>query len=76
MRDVSYSKNQIEYTATNQLGTEYLRLAFIPKGIIVNGVRLELLKNLDNSGYTLKSLGDGDYALTIKRAKAGKIIIE
>lgn len=76
LRDVSYSKNQIEYTATNQLGTEYLRLAFIPKGIIVNGVRLELLKNLDNSGYTLKSLGDGDYALTIKRAKAGKIIIE
>jgi hypothetical protein len=76
LKDVSYTQNQIEYTATNQSGTEFLRLAFIPEVITINGVKLELLKNLNNSGYTLKPLGNGDYALMIKHAKAGKIIIK
>jgi hypothetical protein len=76
LKDVSYTKNQVEYTATNQSGTEYLRLAFIPKAITENGIRLELMKNQDNSGYTVKSLGNGDCALTINRGKSGKILIK
>ncbi len=76
LKNVSYLKNRIEYTASGNNGIEYLRVAFSPKTITENGVRLKLYKNPENSGYSLRNLGDGDYALTIQRAQAGKIIIE
>lgn len=76
LKNVLYAKQRIEYSATNVDGEEYLRIAFKPKTITINGDKIDLRKNLDKTGYTLRNLGSSDYALTIKHAKAGVVIIE
>lgn len=75
VRDVLYSKNQVAYTATAENGTEYLRLAFKPDRIIINGELISLGEVLNPDTYLLRSLGDGDFALTIRHKKAGEVII-
>lgn len=74
LKNVSYAAHTIQYTATDETGTEFLRLSFRPRKISLNGkpVALQNKKN----GYTIKSLGNGDYAVTISRKDAGRIIIE
>ena len=74
-RNVIYSDSRVSYTATQQNGTEYLRIAFLPVSITVDDVKLQegILNNVQ--GYTLKDLGSGDYALIIKRKKPGEVII-
>ena len=75
LKNVSYGDRTVSYTATNSAGTEFLRLAFEPSTITVNGVRLSLGADLSREGYTLKNLRNADYSVTIKRTKAGKVII-
>jgi hypothetical protein len=75
LKNVSYATNQVRYTATNNIGPEYLRLAFKPTVITVNGSKLPLLTNLDKEGYTLKNLGNGDYAVTIRHKAGFKVTI-
>lgn len=76
LKDVAYKANKIGYTATSNNGSEYFRLAFKPSSITMNGAKLSLLTHLDKEGYSLKNLGRGDYAVIIKRAKEGKVVIE
>ncbi len=75
LKNVIYADKKVSYSATINTGTEFLRLAFKPAGITVNGVKIPLLTNLSTEGYSLKNFGNGDYAVTIKRIKAGKVII-
>ncbi len=70
LKNVRYATGKVQYTATDKSGTEFLRLSFKPARILLNGKRMAL------SGYSIRSLGDGDYALTIRREKAGQIIVE
>ena len=76
LTDVQYDTNKVQYMAANTIGIEYLRLTFKPKNITQNGTKLKLRENLDNDGYTLTYLGNGDYAVNIKRSDKGKINIE
>lgn len=75
LKNVSYAGGKVQYTATNKIGTEYLRLAFNPTRITVNGATISLSSDMSKEGYTLKDLGNGDYAVNIKRKKAGVVII-
>jgi hypothetical protein len=75
LRTVSYSTGRVQYTPTNSAGIEYLRLAFIPTDITVNGVSLPLRFDLNTAGYTLRDLGNGDYAVNIRRASDGTVIV-
>lgn len=74
LKKVVYEPGKIKYTATDEMGTEFLRLSFKPKKILLNGKRLSLQK--ENPGYVIRSLGGSDYAVRVKRTKAGQIIIE
>ena len=74
LKNVRYTANNVQYTATDEIGTEFLRLAFKPTKILLNGKRLSLQKH--EQGYSTRSLGNGDYALTINRKKSGLIVIE
>ena len=76
LTDVQYDNNRVQYVATNHARTDYLRLTFKPVKITENNAKLKLRENLDREGYTLRSLGNGDYALNVKRLGKGKIIIE
>lgn len=70
LKNVGYETSKVRYTATDEHGSEYLRLSFKPKRILLNG------KRLAPSGYSVKSLGAGDYAVTVRREKSGQIIVE
>jgi hypothetical protein len=76
LKDVNYQRGKIQYTPTDRAGTEYLRLAFQPTAITVNGVKLSLRPDLKSEGYTVKNLGNGDSALKIKRTKTGQVVVQ
>lgn len=76
LKEVSYAARKIQYTPTEAPGTEYLRLSFQPARITVNGAKLSLQPNLNSEGYTVRNLGKGDYALNIRRMKAGTVVIQ
>lgn len=75
LKDVSYTAKGIRYTPTDGAGTEYLRLAFRPTRITVNGVKLPLGSDLNGEGFTVRGLGKGDCAVKIRRMHAGEVFI-
>jgi hypothetical protein len=76
LKDVVYAGKQVQYTSTQVPGTEYLRLAFRPSSITLNGAKLTLHPDLSSEGYTERELGQGDFALNVKRVRPGRIIIQ
>jgi hypothetical protein len=75
LKDVSYTAGKLRYTPTEGIGTEYLRLAFPPTAVTVDGVKLTLRPDLKVEGYTVRNLGDGDYAVAIRRMRTGKVLV-
>ena len=75
LKDVSYAATQVQYTATQGPGTEYLRLAFHASSVTLNGFKLSLRPDLSSEGYTERDLGHGDYALNIRRVRPGSVVI-
>jgi hypothetical protein len=76
LKNILYNKQNIQYIATKDNDVEYLRLSFKPNTITVNGTKLPLLTKSGDEGYALRSLGNGDYALSIKRKYAGRIVVQ
>ena len=76
IKAVAYSARRLEYEPADAVGVEYLRLSFQPKQIVASGTTLSKRAQLDAEGYTLGDLGKGDYALTIRRAHAGKVVVQ
>jgi len=76
IKAVAYSAGSLEYEPADAVGVEYLRVAFPPKKISASGTALSKRAQLDAEGYTLRDLGKGDYALTIRRAHAGKVVVQ
>lgn len=75
LKNVSYQSQKVEYTPAEKRGTEYLRLSFKPTKVTINGNKISLDTHLKDEGYTVKNLENGDYAVTINRLKAGKVIV-
>ena len=76
IKAVAYSAGRLEYEPADAIGVEYLRVSFQPKTISAAGTALSKRAPLDAEGYTLRDLGEGDYALTIRRAHAGKVVVQ
>jgi hypothetical protein len=76
LKNVSYGDKKVEYYATVNSGVEYLRLAFRPAEITLNGVRLSQRTDPDRQGYTLRDLGNGDFAVNIRRMQWGNVNIK
>lgn len=75
LKEVAYRDKKVEYSATKANGVEYLRVAFRPSAITLNGTSISPHPGATDGGYVLKDLGNGDYGVTIKRKKAGKVIV-
>jgi hypothetical protein len=75
LKHVSYKRRQIQYTATGNQGVEFLRITFKPAAVTLEGKKIPLRTDLAKEGYTLRDLGKGDYALTIKRGSAGSVAV-
>jgi hypothetical protein len=76
LKEVEYGSDRVAYTATKTRDTEYLRLAFRPGTITLNGKPLPVPAGDEGEAVSLRSLGKGDYALTIRRSQAGRVVIE
>lgn len=76
LKNVKYTDVNIEYDATDPEGEEYLRLAFKPNTIRVNGKKIKPGKDHEKTAYSSRELGNGDFALTIYHRHAGRIIIQ
>ena len=76
IKAVAYSARRLEYEATDRAGVEYLRLSFQPKQIVASGTALPKRAQLNAEGYTLRDLGNGDYAVAIRRAHAGNVVVQ
>jgi hypothetical protein len=75
LKDVSYTKGSVSYYATVSDGIEYLKLAFKPGQIIVNGNEITEDASLKPDTYKLEELDNGDYTLTIRHKANGKVSI-
>ncbi len=76
LKNVVYHPEKVQYTPAEEKGTEFLRLAFKPAMITVNGRKISLRSDTDTEGYMLKVLGNGDYAVTIERSGGGSVVIK
>jgi hypothetical protein len=75
LKSVKYAEKQVMYTAAAENGVEYIRLSFRPERVTVNGKEIPVSRDLTPDAFLLKSLGRGDYALTIKHSKPCDVLI-
>ncbi|MEP7259264.1 MAG: hypothetical protein ABI687_12765, partial [Flavitalea sp.] len=75
LNKVSYQPRKVQYHSVAATGEEYLRLSFKPSKITLNGKAILLRTDILRQGYTLKELGQGDFAVVIKRMNSGNISI-
>ncbi|BBE16171.1 hypothetical protein AQPE_0308 [Aquipluma nitroreducens] len=75
LKDIQYTENQVKYFALDRNEIVYLRLAFKPSQITVNGSAISASQELKPGSFKLKDLGQGDYALTIWQKDAGKVLV-
>jgi hypothetical protein len=76
LREVVYGKNKISYISTEPDGVEFLRLSFKPSVVKLNGKTISQASLPGKEVFIIKPLGDGDYAMTIRRFSAGPVSIE
>jgi hypothetical protein len=75
IREVSYKKNRLQYDAAGGSGIDYLRLSFLPKQVGLENAKLVKSEACEANCYRVKALSEGDYALTIRRDRSGKVVI-
>jgi hypothetical protein len=75
LRNVHYSASTVAYNATKDDGIEYLRLAYKPMKVTLNGQALPGSESPEVNSYKLKDLGGGDYSVIIRREKAGNVFV-
>jgi hypothetical protein len=75
LRDVHYATNEVKYYTTADNGTEYLRLAFNPARVSLNGKMIAASHELKPDSYIIRDLGNGDYAITILHKNEGYLLI-
>ena len=76
IKTVAYAPKRVEYTPAEPEGTEYLRLSFHPRTITAGGKALSRRNGLNSEGYSVRELGNGDCAVTIRRQRPGTVIVE
>jgi len=72
---VQYRTGLVQYSTTDEDGTESLALTFQPASITINGKQMARRPDLTREGYTVKTLENGDYAVQVRRTHIGRIQI-
>jgi hypothetical protein len=76
LKNVEYGNKKVIYTATKNIDTEYLRLAFKPSAVTLNGKKIPLSEDLTKEGFSLRKLENGDFAVKVRHNNAGKVVIK
>lgn len=75
LKEVAYGQREIAYTAVAKKGTEYMRTSFLPGRVTVGG-RPQPRSDVEGKpGYRITKLEGGDYAVTVNRTTAGRVVI-
>ncbi|MEJ1241937.1 hypothetical protein WBG78_27575 [Chryseolinea sp. T2] len=75
LKEVNYNKGEIAYTAVYETGIEYVKTSYPPGRVTVAGTQLKASTDPNKPGYHVRKLEGGDYAVTINRISAGRVII-
>jgi hypothetical protein len=75
VQKVSYSERRLEYRTYDVAAKEVLRLNFKPRSAHAGSAVLQERQDGQQEGYTLQSLGSGDYVIRINHANSGEITI-
>jgi hypothetical protein len=73
LADVSYRRGIVEYAPCDPKGIEYLRLSYRPAKVALDGRSLPETTDLATEGWSARSLGGGDYAVIVRRVRAGVV---
>ncbi len=78
VRSVVYGKGRIEYETFAEPGqrVDVLRLAFVPRSVTADGKALAVAERLDEGGYTIRPLENGDCIVTIRHDEQTRIVVE
>jgi hypothetical protein len=75
LRNVVYAPESVKFTSSSGKATEYLRLAFKPHRITIEGVMLQKSEDALPDTYSVRSLGKGDYSVIIRHNKPGTVVV-
>ena len=75
LKDVLYGPGKLGYTAAENSGTEYIKLAFKPVTITLNDREIPQSGNRLESHAKVSATNDGNYFVTINRKRSGQILI-
>jgi hypothetical protein len=75
LKSVSYTTGRVGYTPTDSDGVENLRLTFAPQSVTIGGTAIAQRGNLLAEGYTVRDLGGGDWAVSVRRQRAGAVVV-
>jgi len=76
IRQVTYALNRVAYIAAGGAAADYLRLSFAPARVVLEKQSLTRQAACVSNCYSLKPLGQGDFAVTIRRSRPGSVRIE
>jgi hypothetical protein len=76
VQEISYGSEAITYTTFDAEATDVLRVSKRPGQVLAGDRRLREVKDLQEEGYTLQSLGGEDYALRIHHVSSGAVKID
>ena len=75
LKDIRYTADKISYTPTVAKDIEFVKTSFRPARVTINNRQLQLSGDVAKHGYTIRDLGNGDYAVTIFRTEKGTVVI-
>jgi hypothetical protein len=73
LTSVQCGQGELQYTATQAKDVEYLRLSFLPTTVTLEGAALPRKTDPSAEGWMVRDLGGGDFAITIRHGRAGRI---
>jgi hypothetical protein len=76
IQNVTYEPHRVTYHAFDVTGTQVLRLNFKPTRINAGNAVLSQREDLKEPGYTLESVGNGDYVVRVREQGSAEVVIE
>jgi hypothetical protein len=75
VQKVKYAPRSVEYKTFDADATEVLRLSFRPTRVTAGGTAIHERGDTQEEGYTVQSLGSGDWAVRLRHVSSGEIKI-
>jgi hypothetical protein len=76
VRRVAYGSDAVAYRTYSADAVELLRLRFRPARVLAGGRPLARRRSLAGPGYSIRSLGHGDFVVTIRHDRARDVLIQ